>query len=82
MRKSERHRRAATAFRLLVAGFQNARQEKRLFRQSPVEIAELEGESDGTFRPSRRNPYPPGLRHDAYNRGRVATSRSDYYGDI
>lgn len=49
----------------------NWRAEKRYFRQSESYVAYLNGQHYGSFRSSKQNPYPPGLRHDEFERGRM-----------
>lgn len=50
------------------------RKEKRFFRKNgmdhPVYLAWLEGQDAGDdHRKPKRNPYPPGRRHDEWERG-------------
>lgn len=61
------------------------RAERRAFGQTSSWYASyeayLEGGAAHYYRQGKRNPYPPGRRHDEYERGwRTADPMGDYYG--
>lgn len=57
------------------------RREKRYHRMSQSVVAYYRGSSDGDWMTAPKNPYPPGIRHDEYERGfRSADPMGDHHG--
>ncbi|QIG71270.1 hypothetical protein EVB32_163 [Rhizobium phage RHph_TM39] len=67
----EKHRREATEYRMKYENGIDPRKVKRYEAShlDPVHWAYVEGSDAGYFNYGNRNPYPPGRRHDEYNRG-------------
>ncbi len=64
---------------------ENSRQARRYFRHmgmtDPVYLAYLAGGYQAERRNPRPNPYPPGKRHDEFERGfKSADPWGDYHG--
>lgn len=59
--------------------FGDPRRLKKLCRGSHVELAFDLGHCDGYRGRSKRNPYPPGRRHNEYERGYELSIRGGYY---